>query len=646
MPARVASLFWLLLIPILATAQVAEQEPILELEGEGLGVVGTVELNQQVVTLDKQQITQAQAPDLPTLLNQTLGLALVRNGGYGNQSAVSLRGFGSGRVAILVDGVPVNSAQSGDFDLSRIQISSLEKIEVISGGSDTKYNVNGAIGGVINLITVHQPDPGLQWGGSLSNQTFYPSAAGSSYLDTQAANVHAAGATDREFWSLDLTAHQAANRYPFLDEKDQVRLWSGNAVSDAGLAGTLGLNFAEDRRLLVSANGYLGSKDIHGTVNSATGGHQNEVNTRTSVVWSDGSVGSDALGTNLTLSHRLTSLDWTDPATHGVHHLNTWGLINRWDWTVASGLSLQAGGDLDESLLVSNTVGTLSDASGGVYATAQVTVADRWDLIPSVKLVAAQGLDALIPVPKLGLVYRVAEGWSLKNNYFRTFKLPTLNDRYWPEDSTSRGNPHLLPEDGMGADLIVEGRVRGAFSFQSSWYANRHVNAISWQPVAGKWTPQNIGQAIYAGTGEAFQTECFGPLGLRFTYEFLMTWVLTDALTFADNKRMPYKPVHTAGFGADYRWGSGSVRLDGHAESERFLSALNLTSLAPFFTLDLTADQQLGADLTLFCTLKNLLNQSYSTIDGYPMPGGSLTLGVRYEASAKSSSRTTERGMP
>ena len=633
MKPRFSLLFVLFLTSSFVLAQ-TKDETVLDLEGEGLSVVGTVELNQQVQSLDHDQIVAAQAPDVPALLEKTLGLAVTRNGGYGSQASVSLRGFGSGRVAILIDGVPVNSTQSGDFDLSRVQVQSLRKVEVISGGSDTKYNINGAIGGVINLITVAPREPGIRFGGSLFNQAYYPGAGGSSYLDTQGADFEMAVADEERFFTLGFSGHRAANEYPFVDEDKANRRWTGNGVADAGISSTLGWSFPDERRLLVSANAYYGNKNVPGPVNSATPGKQTDLSTRTSVVWTDASVGLDSLSTNLTLSHRLSHLDWTDPTIHSLHNLNTLGVINRWDWVVAPWLTVQTGADLDYSLLSSNTVGNLQDYSGGIYATLPLTPHPQGEIVPSVKIVVAQDLATPIPVPKLGLVYRFGERFTVKNNYFRTFKLPSINDRYWPEDAFAKGNPNLKSEDGVGSDLIVAGQVGRWLSFESSWYATQHQNAIAWQPAGGKWKPTNIGKAFYQGSGNSVKGEVGPNLTLTASYSYLMTWVLTDGLAFADNIRMPYKPVHTAGFGVDYRWTSGSASVTGHFESERFISTANLTALPAFFTLDASVDQRMSADWTLFCNVKNLLNQSYSSVDGYPMPGGSVTVGVRYSSSA------------
>jgi vitamin B12 transporter len=58
--------------------------------------------------------------------------------------------------------------------VNQVDLNNVERIEVIYGGSDTKYNVSGALGGVINIVTVKKQPAGLSWGGALSNTGYFP----------------------------------------------------------------------------------------------------------------------------------------------------------------------------------------------------------------------------------------------------------------------------------------------------------------------------------------------------------------------------------------------------------------------------------------------------------------------------------------
>ena len=72
--------------------------------------------------IGKDEIERRQAPDLPTLLEETLDMGITRYGAYGNAANVNMRGLDSSRVAILIDGIPANSPRTGGFDMSMLDL--------------------------------------------------------------------------------------------------------------------------------------------------------------------------------------------------------------------------------------------------------------------------------------------------------------------------------------------------------------------------------------------------------------------------------------------------------------------------------------------------------------------------------------------
>lgn len=69
-------------------------------------------------------------------------------------SEIDLRGIGSGRSLVLIDGrrIPKNPTSTVGQDLSTIPLGAIERIEILSDGASAIYG-SDAIGGVINVIT-------------------------------------------------------------------------------------------------------------------------------------------------------------------------------------------------------------------------------------------------------------------------------------------------------------------------------------------------------------------------------------------------------------------------------------------------------------------------------------------------------------
>lgn len=77
----------------------------------------------------------------------------INNGGSGSQQ-ISLRGLGSERTLVLVNGrrVPDSSGSLvGQVDLNTIPVSLIERVEVLKGGASTTYG-SDAVSGVVNVV--------------------------------------------------------------------------------------------------------------------------------------------------------------------------------------------------------------------------------------------------------------------------------------------------------------------------------------------------------------------------------------------------------------------------------------------------------------------------------------------------------------
>lgn len=106
--------------------------------------------NNTVLTRD--DIVARQATTLADLLQQEAGITVTSNGGPFTTAGVFLRGSAGKQVLILVDGVRVNDASQGAFDLSLLRADDIERIEIARGPYSAQYG-SDAIGGVIQIFT-------------------------------------------------------------------------------------------------------------------------------------------------------------------------------------------------------------------------------------------------------------------------------------------------------------------------------------------------------------------------------------------------------------------------------------------------------------------------------------------------------------
>jgi vitamin B12 transporter len=617
-------------------------------DAEGITVTGSPETTQQMKVLTKEDIEKVHAPDLATLLQETLGLGIARFGPYGNQTDITMRGFDSERIAFLIDGVPVNSPMSGDFDISMIDLNTVERIEVVYGGSDSKYNVTGALGGLINIITVKKQEPGLRIGGSLSNTAALPGPyyersgtkadpAWQDLADTQNVALSLGLGLQSLSISANIFANRAENHFLFTDSNKKVRRKDHNEVWDAGASASLVRDIGDYAKVILKGDFYYGDKNIPTSGFSSVAQKQNDFSTRQNLMLDMPRAFRDELSTEASLTHALHTLDYGSASRHRQHTITG---INRWGWYPLDKLTLRLGGDYRYSYLDSTDIGRHDRHDGGLYLTAEYQPVKQFLVIPSVKAVFSGGAAAaLVPVPKLGLVWSPSDSLTIKNNYFRSFKLPDFEDLYWVGGGMY-GNPDLKPEDGWGADLGAAYEFHERLSLEASGFVQWTADSIHWYSSSGTWRPENVGEAIFFGLDSRlgfrlpFSPGPFAEIGLSVSYQFLLSYLLSYGYTYASDKRIPYMPLHRAGLSLSLPWNAGSPEhrgslvISGHYEGPRFADTANLTTLTSYVLLNATVNQALNKHLGAFVSFRNILNQSYESFNDYYMPGLTITLGI------------------
>lgn len=126
-----------------------------------------------LTVITKKTIALMGSRRLDEVLAEQTGLALVSDLGAGNRSiGLQMQGLSAEYITILINGQPLTGRNDGNFDLSRISVAGIERIEIIKGAASGLYG-SEALGGVINIITKQQVDAATgsvsAWYGS--NQT-------------------------------------------------------------------------------------------------------------------------------------------------------------------------------------------------------------------------------------------------------------------------------------------------------------------------------------------------------------------------------------------------------------------------------------------------------------------------------------------
>ena len=187
-----------------------------------------VPANVKVIT--REEIENSSSNTIPQVLSQIGGIRVsgLNSSSLNLDASVDMGGYGptgNSTTLILVDGIRINPMDSSSVDWESIPIDSIERIEILQGGASVQYG-NGAVGGVINIITnggrtnINQASATYgSWGTFINNailkntidQTTYQLTANSSstrgWRENTAANAYsfdakisqALGGNDRVF---------------------------------------------------------------------------------------------------------------------------------------------------------------------------------------------------------------------------------------------------------------------------------------------------------------------------------------------------------------------------------------------------------------------------------------------------------------
>ncbi|MDR1900314.1 MAG: TonB-dependent receptor [Treponema sp.] len=452
----------------------------------------------------------------------------------------------------------------------------------------------------------------------------------------QSLNLSAGYGAEKFSLRASAFGNRAGNHYLYKDDYGFARRKVSNEVLDTGGNAALAWDLSDTATLLSDTKWYYADRDFPVTPNAAGFAKARDFSVTENILFNAPVIFRDDIGAEASLSYQHSNTRYgvdTESFDHYVTGINRWNWYPDEKWTVRTGVDWRF--LYVDSRSAAETRPVKTGNMGGLYVTGEFSPVKQFMIIASLKGVTDTKQGAA--VPKLGFYWKPVPVFTLKNNYFRSFKFPDFDDLYYRSlDNMFVGNPRLKPEDGLGADLTGEFAPGGRFGMNAAFYVQRTEDSIHWvKSAGGRWTPENIGTAWLIGADARpsltlhINRGGFETVKLGLSYQFQLSWLLSGGLTLADGYRIPYMPTHIIGGSIDVSWKTGSLLLSAHYETTRYADTLNEMPLAPYCIVHMTYNQEIGKRLTAFASLRNIFNAHYESFAGYYMPGISLTLGMR-----------------
>ena len=556
--------------------------------------------------------------------------------------AISVRGLGSRRALVLLDGVPLNDGFGGWINWGRIP-DDVARIEVVPGGGSNLYGT-WAMGGVIQIFT----DPP-------AFEPRFRSRHSAGNLNTYTQSVTAGYGTDRIDLKLGYRWYHTngfvtvpiEQRGP-VDRTNDSRhqnftgrlAFALNANTRLTISGGL---FREDRTFgtaLSLASRTLGSAAV-GLEGETTQGHRWETK----------------LFAQLQTFRNLTS-QVTPSATVRIGEIRDriqiithedFGGLGQWTVPLTPRHRLILGTDVraiigqsDEELFDTSGIPSGSSlAKGkqvgwGVFGEWIAVPTDRLTVIPSVRWDWWKNFDGVVTTsaggtrrlrdnvvsvlnPKLAMQYRITEHLQLGASIYQAFRAPTLNELYRDFSFggfTFSANENLSPERLTGGEAKIEVellpdrrlnlRVTGHYT-----EVKDQILFISESSVLSR--RQNVGRSRTLGAEVDLKFRPVEILALTAGYGYADSAIKSFRGDKArEGKRIPNVSRHQLVLGVTLGdLDSGQVSVFGRYLSRQYANDLNTKPVADFVLLDASLRKRIAPFLELFLDAENLTDREY-----------------------------------
>ncbi|MDD5439689.1 MAG: TonB-dependent receptor [Candidatus Omnitrophica bacterium] len=563
----------------------------------------------KVEVVSDEDLASSPSQDLAQALTNLTSVDISDYGGPAGTKNLRMRGSNAAQVLVMVDGRPVNSPRDGTVDLSAYALDNVGRIEVMYGPASSLYGSQG-MGGAVNIITKEPP---------LKGQTTELTTSLGSYK-TYLERLSQGGRAGK-FGYIINTQYDTSDGFrenSWVDAKD--------------INGKCEYEPDDANKLAVNMGYYTNWKGAPGTLsNPDDDDRQKTVKDFVDATWDYRP--RDSTGVQVRIYSDYDRLEFNENNAETFFET-----ANKKDvqTTTARGANLQCNTRFSEYAQVVmgyNYVYNLNDSTSSAkhhYTVNAGYIQGQVDMFERLKVSAGCRLDHYSNFgtewsPSFNCGYNLDDNNRLLASVSHSFRAPTFNDLYWPDEGWAKGNPNLKPERGITVEAGYETRVTEYLRARVTYFRNDFTDLINWEPDTNDvWQPQNIDSAVINGL------EVEGTLDMSRHFEFILGYTLLKALDEATNKYLIYQPANKIDFAVKVKELDGfAVSFKGQLCDKRFYDAANDVKVKNFFVFGLDVTKDFKPNIRYFFSMNNLFDRDYQVLRDYPMPGFEMNGGIR-----------------
>lgn len=549
----------------------------------------------------------AKATSIVDLLSTQSDLKMAQSGPMGANTSLFLRGSDSSHTLVIIDGITMNdpSNPNRQFDLGRLSLNNIERIEILKGSQGLLYGSN-AIGGVI-LITTKKGQKDFTGSAQADYGTFKTL---SSAINAQKKVNQTAMSFGIDHLKTDGFSAANSNLNSGADNDGEKR-----TTLSAGVNQGLG----EKSEIVLNYRGVFDEADL-----DKGGGAGND----------------DPNDSQRTEEHYLKAgynYNWSNAETQlaltrSTHHRTLTVLP---DANNSSSSAVTSKGEIN-TVAINHTQYTTERLTQNInfdYAHEEDQL-DNFNENLSLFLYNRYELDTNIfnlglrvdsnKVFGEHLTYKAAylhnfDPALFKMSYSTGFRAPSLNQLYDP----TYGNKNLNPEESQSAEVGFEIPFVIHVNTATLFYTELD-NRLSYHPVT--FVNQNRGRARIIGFENIFDTTLSPDMKLGIA----TTWMSARDLTA--KQKLVRRPNFNAKVIFNYKEDKHAVTVESDFTGKRpdVDNLGNRVSLGSHLVFNMNYAYNFTEKFSTYAKVRNILDKDYEDIYGYGTGGRAATLGLRY----------------
>jgi vitamin B12 transporter len=593
----------------------------------------------KIQKIDSATLAQFRFGNISDVLSLYTPIAF-KNYGPGQLNTASFRGTSANHTAVLWNGLNINSPILGQSDFSTIPVAGFDQLSVQYGSAASVVG-SDAVGGSI-LLNSNATNEGMHLSVGRQQESF-------NNHQMQFTGRYAAALNDRWNFSgkTNLYTGQMNNHFPYSERKGYALLPSES--SQKGIVQDLFFQSKNDQEL--SAHVWLTSNRLTLTPDDQAGRELTlteayrtmlryrikDLTFRTSWVRD---VIDYAKGDYALLDHAVT-----DKFSSRIEKDFQWNFRKS-----ESNVQMKIGGEWAHYRGHVAGYGTalVTENRGDLYVLTRWQATPRW-------LVSANMRQAFVTrfnppfTPSLGTEYQLVQALNyslkLKGSLGRSYRVPTLNERYWKE----LGNPDIKPESGWNKEIGFEqSYITGtdhSFTTSLTAYHNRIKDWTYWNP-SKSYHVENLQQVLARGIELQ--------LGWR---HHAQLWKYGTNVGYALNKseqekaydaysvdiigkQLVFVPMHSGNGHAFVQYKNTRLTAQLQSISKRFTTFDNSQFLNGYTLANLMAETTISLNkikMRFQGQVNNITNTFYLNVRNNAMPGRSfaLSLTMSYDSKTK-----------